>query len=179
PIFKCPFFNSNKLLNSLGILSYILSISLHWKKKASPASVKYIWFLYLLNKFTSNSSSNNLIVLLIVGCVIKRLDAALVILFCFMTSTKYCICLSSNKFTPFLLFFYFIIFFYYFFFIFLYTFVLLIYSLFVLFLCIYSFLNYVFFFILYTVERLTSVCLSISSQVSFCSSYKNLISLFL
>src|SRR5699024_6182961 len=104
PIFKCPFFNSNKLLNSLGILSYILSISLHWKKKASPASVKYIWFLYLLNKFTSNSSSNNLIVLLIVGCVIKRLDAALVILFCFTTSTKYCICLSSNKFPPFLLF---------------------------------------------------------------------------
>src|SRR5699024_6119507 len=79
-----------------GILSYILSISLHWKKKASPASVKYIWFLYLLNKFTSNSSSNNLIVLLIVCCVIKRLDAALVILYYFTNSSKLCRYLITN-----------------------------------------------------------------------------------
>src|SRR5699024_11385920 len=105
----------------------MLSISLQWKKKASPASVKYIWFLYLLNKFTSNSSSNNLIVLLIVGCVIKRLDAALVILFCFTTSTKYCICLSSIIFPPFLLFLHVTIFLYLLFFIFMYTFVLLLF----------------------------------------------------
>src|SRR5699024_11365224 len=41
--------------------------------------------------------------------------------------------------------------------------------------CFYYFI----FIILYTVERLTPVCLAISSPVSFCSSYKNLISLFL